>query len=60
VFEKTISVEEQEAEEKKESDAKAGEAKDENAWANLGDTISNFFNKGNAHDCLIKLLRGLV
>jgi len=36
VFEKTVSVEEQEKEEKK--------AKDDDTWAKLGSTISNFFS----------------
>eukprot|EP00095_Tigriopus_kingsejongensis_P002234 snap_masked-scaffold133_size323035-processed-gene-1.2 protein:Tk02234 transcript:snap_masked-scaffold133_size323035-processed-gene-1.2-mRNA-1 annotation:"hypothetical protein D910_11801" len=52
VFEKTISVEEQEAQETKEEAEKpakeAGEGlkgDDKDSWANLGDTISNFFNK---------------
>merc|ERR1711879_389559 len=44
MFERTISVEEQEEEErKKEEDEKAKSGEDD-SW-NLGDTISNFFNK---------------
>ncbi len=57
VFERTISVEEQEEEERKKEDAEKAakgegsgdgdEKKDgEGGWGNLGDTISNFFNKG--------------
>ena len=59
VFERTISVEQQEkeiAEKEAEKKAKEGEGQkadgekgkdDDSNWANLGDTISNFFNKEN-------------
>ncbi len=60
VFEKTITVEEQEAEEKRKEEEEANKKKDDDetkakvegednkdgGWANLGDTISSFFNKG--------------
>ncbi|XP_059087977.1 hypoxia up-regulated protein 1-like isoform X2 [Tigriopus californicus] len=48
VFEQTITVEEQEAQEKKEEADQPEEAKEtekDDSWSNLGDTISNFFNK---------------
>ena len=64
VFEKTITVEEQEAElkvkeaeEKSKNEAKEensekkegeGDEKEESSWKHLGDTISSFFNKGRA------------
>ena len=45
VFERTITVEEQEEEERKKEEEEKVKAGEDGSW-NLGDTISNFFNKG--------------
>ena len=49
VFERTITVEEQEEEERKKEEEEKVEAGEDGSW-NLGDTISNFFNKGERAD----------
>ena len=48
VFERTISVEEQEEEERKKEEEEKAKAGEDGSW-NLGDTISNFFNKGQLY-----------
>ena len=48
-FEKTVTVEEQEAEERRKEEAEEAAEKEEEAgetWGKLGDTISNFFGSG--------------
>lgn len=55
VFERTITVEEQEEEERKMEDEEKAKAGEDGSW-NLGDTISNFFNKGERTRNLESLL----